>query len=69
MRKLLVCGLLLLLPIISLGCSKKADDSNEVKTSAPINNNAPEAATAGPAPVNPSIQYPGGSVKKRLPGG
>jgi hypothetical protein len=46
------------------GCSgNKADEGTDLKTTAPINNNAPEAKTAGAAPVDPSIPPPGGRRK------
>lgn len=59
MRKsLLVLSALLLLPLFA-GCGGKADEGGEMKTTAPVNNNAPAAKTAPGAPSNPSIIYPG----------
>ncbi|MBC7526712.1 MAG: hypothetical protein H7308_04105 [Chthonomonadaceae bacterium] len=57
-----------LLSVISLlaflsGCAGKKEEETEVKTSAPINNNAPGAKDAPPAPSDPSIPYPGGKRK------
>ena len=57
-----------LLAMISLmaslsGCGGKKEEEVEVKTSAPINNNAPGAKDAPAAPSDPSIPYPGGKRK------
>jgi len=52
------------------GCGGKgADDSGTLKTTATINNNAPEAKNASAAPVNPSIIMPGGKMKQQAPKG
>src|SRR5262249_24719306 len=67
MRSLLLLGTVLLLMGAGLyGCSSKSDDDTkgELKTAAPINNNAPEAKSAQTAPADPSIIYPGQVMKK-----
>jgi hypothetical protein len=59
MRKLLACTLCLL--AVSLwGCSKDAPADDTLKSTAPVNNNAPEAKNAPAAPRDPSIMMPGG---------
>jgi hypothetical protein len=65
LQTLFACTALLVLGVCLMGCSSKpADDkSGNIGTTMPINNNAPEAKGAPAAPVDPSIQYPGG-VKK-----
>ncbi len=57
-----LCILVVLLVAIC-GCSQKSDDDGGLKTTAQINNNAPEAKNAPAAPVNPSIMMPGGKMK------
>jgi hypothetical protein len=63
MRKsLLALCAVLLLPLL-VGCGGKGADSADLKTTAPVNNNAPEAKGAPVAPTDPSIVYPGGAGK------
>ncbi len=65
MRRWLLCCLLSILMALALaGCSSKQEDTEAKPPSAPINNNAPEARNAPPAPINPSIPLPGGKHKK-----
>lgn len=61
-RLLAAFGLALL--ILTGGCGGEEQKEETVKISAPINNQAPEAANAPAAPVDPSIQYPG-KMKQR----
>jgi hypothetical protein len=56
----------LLLPVFGCGGQKAAEDET-IKTTAPINNNAPEAKNAPAAPHDPSIIMPGGGKKGAPP--
>jgi hypothetical protein len=58
---LALCALLMLL---FAGCGGKSE-GEELKTTAPVDNNAPEAKSAPVAPTDPSIQYPGGVKGKK----
>ena len=68
MRKLLVC-LLCLLTASLWGCHQDAAPDETLKSTAPVNNNAPEAKNAPVAPRDPSIIMPGGGGggKKKMP--
>jgi hypothetical protein len=57
---------LLLIGAGMLGCSSKSDEESKghLGTTAPINNNAPEAKNASAAPVDPTIIYPWQKGKK-----
>jgi|GEM_PF-7061223 len=57
-------GICLLFPLL-IGCGSKPEETGEIKTTAPINNNSPEAKSAPVAPTDPSIQYPGGTKGKK----
>lgn len=66
MRKRLLCGLLLLLPLALPACGEKQDTTGDLKTTAPIDNNSPAAANAKPEGLAPGQVLPGG---KRPSGG
>lgn len=53
--------LLAALSICLFGCEEKKEDKGELTSTAPINNNAPEAKSAPVAPRDPSIPMPGGN--------
>jgi len=62
------------LTIAAIGCGgEKKEETGNVPSTAPVNNNAPEAKNAQAAPRDPSIVMPGGGGggKKKMgpPGG
>lgn len=57
-------GVCLVFPLL-IGCSSKSEETGEIKTTAPINNNSLEAKSAPVAPTDPSIQYPGDNKGKK----
>lgn len=59
MSKLFLAISACLLLSLLTGCGSKPEETGEIKTTATINNNAPEAKSAPVAPTDPSIQYPG----------
>ena len=65
-----LCAVAVLAAWLSLpGCGGGGGESTGQPTGAPpagaaINNNDPRAKTAGPAPYDPSIPYPGTMKKK-----
>jgi hypothetical protein len=64
---MLVLGTVLLLMGAGMwGCSSSEtkDDKGTLQTTAPVNNNAPEAKSAPAAPTDPSIISPGSMKKK-----
>lgn len=65
-RVLAVCALALtLLPLVGCGNKDTAEAEKPVGTTAPINNNAPEAKAAGGAPAPESGMPPPGLPNKR----
>jgi len=66
MRKLLLCALLFVLPLVFAGCGDKEVTGGELKTTAPVDNNSPAAANAKPEGLPPGQVLPGG---KRPSGG
>ena len=65
MRRTIVCLLLFAIPVVISACGQKKDDTSVPPVTMPHNNDAPEAKTAGGAPSDPSIVYPGGVKGKR----
>lgn len=62
-RKRLLWPAILVCAVVLTGCGGKKEEEQTLSTTAPINNNAPEAKTAGAAPSDPSIVYTGGKKK------
>jgi nitrous oxide reductase accessory protein NosL len=59
-----LCLLFVLMSCLLAGCSSKQEESSPTP-SAPINNNAPEARNAPPAPgPGPDVPRPGGKMRK-----
>jgi len=68
-QRMLLLGTVLLLMGVGLwGCSSSEtkDEKSTLSTTAPVNNNAPEAKGAEAAPRDPSIAPPGGMRKKGM---